>query len=166
MATDKGNEKTKRKYGELYSQHFFEQYKLYLSGIEKISDRRESANKYFLAINTGIFVALGFFIDKIIDKDVPLLFLFGPGLLGLIISIIFYFLINSYRQLNEGKFKVVHEIEKHLPLDLYTREWIALGEGKDHARYYPFSHIEKLIPIVFGIIYLSGMLTIILLSNC
>ena len=89
MATDKSNQKIKRKYGELYSQHFFEQYKIYLSGIEKISDRRESANKYFLAINTGIFVAGGFFIEKTIDKNALLFFLFATGLLGLIISVIF-----------------------------------------------------------------------------
>ena len=53
METDKiNNNDIKKEYGELYSQHFFEQYKIYLNGIEKISDRRESANKYFVTLNT------------------------------------------------------------------------------------------------------------------
>jgi hypothetical protein len=52
-----------------------------------------------------------------------------------------------------GKVRVIHEIEKHLPLALYRYEWKVLGEGKDKRKYYPFSHIELLIPWVFGVIY-------------
>jgi len=62
-------------------------------------------------------------------------------------------LIRSYKQLNAGKFEVIHEIEKRLPLALYKYEWEILGEGKDKNKYYPFSHIELWIPWVFGIIY-------------
>lgn len=38
-------------------------------------------------------------------------------------------------------------------LFLYDYEWKILKEGKDKKTYYPFSHVEMLIPWVFGFIY-------------
>ena len=65
---------------------------------------------------------------------------------GIIICVIFWCLIRSYKQLNTAKFALIHEIEKHLPLALYKYEWKILGEGKDVSKYYPFSHIELAVP--------------------
>ncbi|MDZ4661711.1 MAG: hypothetical protein SGJ18_08830 [Pseudomonadota bacterium] len=72
---------------------------------------------------------------------------------GIIICVVFWYLIRSYRQLNTGKFEVIHKIEENLPLALYKYEWEVLGKGEDNKKYYPFSHIELIIPWVFGIIY-------------
>ena len=71
------------------------------------------------------------------------------------ICIIFWYLIRSYKQLNIGKFVVIHKIEESLPLALYKYEWEILGEGKDKNKYYPFSHIELWIPWIFGILYFT-----------
>jgi len=57
--------------------------------------------------------------------------------------------------LNTGKFKVLHKIESKLPLAIYEYEWEVLEEGKNKKVYYPFSHIELLIPWLFGIIYVA-----------
>ena len=57
--------------------------------------------------------------------------------------------------MNTVKFKVIHQIEQHLPLALYDYEWEILGKGEDKNIYYPFSHVELCIPWVFGIIYLA-----------
>lgn len=46
-------------YGEKYFPHLFEQYKLYVESAEKISDRRQNANNYFLTINTALISFLG-----------------------------------------------------------------------------------------------------------
>ena len=43
---------SEKEYGNDYKSHYLEQYKIYLEGIEKISDRRQSANNFFLTINT------------------------------------------------------------------------------------------------------------------
>lgn len=139
-------------YGEKYSEHFFEQYKLYLQGIEKISDRRENANKYFITVNSGVIVALGFLVQHLNNLFTPYL-ITGVLMLGIVLSVIFYFLINSYKQLNSGKFVVLHKMEESLPIQMYKDEWFALGEGKDKSKYFPFSHIERLVPIIFGIGY-------------
>ena len=76
---------------------------------------------------------------------------------GILICMIFGLLLNSYKQLNSGKFKVIHEIEQNIPLSLYSYEWEMLGKGKNKKLYYPFSHIELLIPWVFGIVYVVLM---------
>jgi len=143
----------KKSYGDNYDSHLFEQYKLYVDGMEKTSDRRQQANNYFIAINTAFISFIGlssqtdFFRNLICIK---LIF----ALVGIVICVIFWFLIRSYKQLNTGKFVVIHEIEKHLPIALYGYEWKILEEGRSKSKYYPFSHIELLIPFVFGAIYL------------
>ncbi len=75
------------------------------------------------------------------------------AIVGIIICVIFWFLIRSYKQLNSGKFDVLHKLEGQMPLALYKYEWEVLGEGNDKNKYFPFSHIELLIPWAFGIVY-------------
>jgi hypothetical protein len=47
----------------------------------------------------------------------------------------------------------LHQIENSLPIELYKQEWETLGKGENKKLYFPFSHIEKIIPIVFGVSY-------------
>lgn len=148
-------------YGDKYKEHFFKQYKIYIDGMEKTSDRRQQANNYFIAINTILTSLLGLsFQANLLTDSFWLRILLS--ILGIIISIIFYFLIKSYRQLNTGKFDVIHEMEKYLPISLYKYEWERLGKGQDKSKYYPFSHIEMLIPWIFGVLYFTLLIYFIL----
>lgn len=135
-----------------YENHLFEQYKIYIQSIENISERRHSAINYFITINTALISALGLsinieFLSELVAFKMVLIFI------GLAVSIVFWYLINSYKQINTGKFKVLHEIESHLPLSLYKYEWEVLEHGKNKNVYYPFSHIELLLPCLLGIAY-------------
>ena len=143
---------TEESYGVNYKDHLFEQYKLYIESVEKISDRRQHANNYFVTINTALISLIGLFFQIKIFEDIVWI----KSLLafvGIIICIIFWYLIKSYKQLNSGKFTVIHKIEEKLPLELYKYEWEILGKGKDKKKYYPFTHVELLMPWVFGVIY-------------
>lgn len=144
---------SEKEYGNDYKNHFLEQYKIYLESIEKTSDRRQSANNYFLTTNTVLvsILALSFQTDFL--KNIFWFKLF-IGIIGILFCIVFWFLIRAYKQLNTGKFNVLHKIESKLPLSLYEYEWEVLGKGKDKKKYYPFSHIELLIPWIFGIMYI------------
>ena len=144
--------KNEKDYGNDYKEHLFEQYQLYVESIEKTSDRRQHANNYFITINTALISLIGLsFQIKVFEN---LAFIKSIlALVGIIVCIVFWYLIRSYKQLNTGKFDVVHKIEEHLPLALYKYEWEVLGKGEDNKKYYPFSHIELIIPWVFGIIY-------------
>jgi len=153
---------TKQNYGPDYQNHFLEQYKLYLSSVEKISDRRQNANSHFITINTALISILGLSFKLTLFENtqwVRALIAF----VGIVICVIFWYLLRAYRQLNTGKFVVIHKIERRLPLSLYRYEWEVLGQGKNTRKYYPFSHIELLIPWVFGIVYV--LLIIVFLNS-
>lgn len=145
--------KEEKDYGSDYKNHLFEQYKLYIESIEKTSDRRHQSNNYFITINTALISLIG------LSFQIPMLencvwFRIILSFLGVAICLNFYYLINSYKQLNTGKFAVVHEIEEKLPLALYKYEWEILEKGKNKKKYYPFSHIELSIPKFFAFLYL------------
>ena len=115
---------------------------------DKISDRRQSANSYFLTINTvivGLISYMSFGSD--IKNSNPYYAL--VSIAGMVICYYWYRLIRSYKDLNSGKFKVVHEIEKQLPISPFDDEWEKLGRGKDKTKYLPFTKIEMRIPWIF-----------------
>lgn len=151
---------SEKEYGNDYKSHYVEQYKIYLESIEKISNRRQSANKFFITINTVLISIIGLSFQNNFLKDIVFFKLFIP-FIGILFCVIFWFLIRSYKQLNAGKFEVLHKIESKLPLAIYKYEWEFLEEGKNQKIYYPFSHIELLIPWLFGFIYLILLLTFI-----
>ncbi len=139
----------------------FEQYKLYLQSASEISDRRQKANEYFLTVNT-ILVSLIVFISQYEKVKNPELIITFIAVIGIVNSIITYFIIRSYKQLNSAKFKIIHELESDLPANLYSYEWVLLGKGVDRKKYWPFSHLELKIPFLFGVVYLAlGLLYLI-----
>lgn len=127
----------------------FEQYKLYVEMADRVSQRRMSANAFFTTVNTLLLT----FATFIGNKD--LLWTVFIGVIGCIISFTWYFTLNSYRQLNSGKFIVIHEIEKLLPLSCYAFEWEILASGNKKSKYWPLSHVEKVIPVIFFLAYIA-----------
>jgi hypothetical protein len=141
-------------YGPKYGEDLFEQYKMYVEMADRISERRAAANNFFLTANTLLISIFGVVVgkDALLKNSTGIWFpLFA--LSGLAFSITWFYIVKSYRQLNSGKFKVIHEIEKHLPLALYKGEWEALGEGLDPNLYRPLTHIENYAPMTFELIY-------------
>jgi hypothetical protein len=131
---------------------YLEQYKLYLEMLDRISERRQTANSYFLTINTGLCGLVGYLFSRDAAPELHNLFWLIP-IAGILLSYFWYRLVRSYRDLNSAKFTVVHLIEEHLPLAPYKAEWIELGEGKDSKRYTPFTHLEIWVPRSFMIMY-------------
>lgn len=156
---------SKDEYGSSYQDHLLDQYKLYVEMADKISERRANANSFFLTVITALIsivgIVSGFGTQAI---SVFSFWITTVSIVGLILCYSWYRILESYRQLNSGKFKVIHEIEKKLPLALYHGEWIMLGQGSDPKLYRPLTHVEKWVPtlfamlfavtLVFGIIYL------------
>jgi len=138
-------------YGDKYVEHLLEQYKLYLASAEKISDRRQTANSFFLGLNTALLGLLGWLHTSQNTKS-DVLFVAASVAAGLI-CFFWYRMMRSYRDLNSAKFEVIHAIEKRLPLSMYDVEWDVLQRGTDRSKYWPFSHIEMNVPLVFIGIY-------------
>lgn len=131
-----------------YQAHLFDQYKLYVEMADRVSTRRQSANSYFLSINTGLLGLIGYITTKDTGQYLWLL-----SAAGLALSYLWYRLVRSYRSLNEAKFKVIHAIEKALPISPYDAEWEAMGQGKNPKLYKPFTHIEMGVPWVFLVLH-------------
>jgi uncharacterized membrane protein len=153
--TEKDNQLFKiseKDYGQAYKEHLLAQYRLYVENMEKISDRRQNANNYFITINTVLISFMGVLLQAKLLESIPWIKSL-VALVGIIICVVFWFLLRSYKQLNTGKFKVIHELEQQMPASIYDYEWKILGEGKNGKLYFPFSHIEMVIPWIFGIVY-------------
>ena len=84
------------------------------------------------------------------------------GLAGMVLCFLWYRLVKSYHDINSGKFKVIHEIEKRLPLAPYDAEWEMLGRGKNPKLYRPFTHIETGVPWVFFTLHLFVLIRVLL----
>jgi len=133
-----------------------EQYKLYVETAERSSSRRLTANSFFLTINTGISALLGY-MTSIKNVDLAMAQLAVP-VAGIILSYFWYRLIVSYREMNRAKFKVIHEMENHLPFRAFDAEWEAVEHGKNPKKYRPYTNIEAAVPWVF--IAIHGLLLI------
>jgi hypothetical protein len=71
------------------------------------------------------------------------------ALSGCTLTLFWYNIILSYRNLNSAKWQVVQDIEKRLPISPYDAEWDAVQRGKNPKLYRPISHIESWVPWVF-----------------
>lgn len=129
---------------EKYQAHLLDQYKLYVEMADRISARRQTANSYFLSVNTALLGFIGYVSMKDSGDYLWLL-----GMAGLSLSYAWHRLILSYQGLNTAKFNVVHAIEKRLPIVAYDAEWNAVGRGKNHELYKPFTNVELNVPWVF-----------------
>jgi len=134
---------------QLNSQHIFEQYKLCVEMVDRISSRRGIANTFFLSLNTAIIGALSAFY-KDVPSDVGDTFLF----VAIILCITWAFLLRSYRTLSRAKFKVIGLMEKRLPASpFWAAEWKALAEGKDWRIHMSLVPIETVVPFAFVLAY-------------
>lgn len=139
---------------ELSQTHILEQYKLYVEMVDRISARRNLTNVFFLTLNTTIISALGIFLQNKVEIT-PKWLIFIPALAILTQCAAWWWLICSYRKLNSAKFEIINQLEEKLPSTPYASEWKELGEGKDIKKYLPLTYIENIVPILFGIVYIS-----------
>ena len=145
---------SEQEYGVNYRSHILEIYKQYVQLTDKISERRQSANSFFLTLNSAIVALVGYVNVSSGSTQTAASFFWLVAISGMLLSFLWYRLVRSYKDINGGKFKVVHAIEKLLPLRPYDAEWTALGKGKDPSLYLPFTHIEIYVPWIFFIIHL------------
>lgn len=135
-----------------------EQYKLYVEMADRVSARRGQANTFFLTINTAVFTVIGFFWAQ--TRDGFTLMLALPWTILLVQCVAWFLILRSYRQLNGAKFAVIGAMEERLPASPYWgAEWAALGSGQSRSRYWPLSHVEQWVPILFAAGYMGGLLT-------
>lgn len=121
-----------------------EQYKLYVKMTDNVSQRRMSTNLFYISL---LSIILGLPIVSNTNFFLENCFLgIALALFGIILCFLWIVNINSYRQINSGKFKVIHEIEKELPFKCYIKEWEFLGKGQNRKKYLQLSFVEQFVP--------------------
>ena len=147
--------------GEKYQSAILEQYKIYVEMADRVSGRRAIANTFFLTLNTSVFTVFGVFWS--VKPQLVSWFLIFPLLALVGECAAWFYLVCSYRQLNTAKYSVIGAMEERLPASPYWRaEWMALGEGRDRSKYWPLTHLEKWIPVLFAAIYVAGFLAAVI----
>ncbi|MCX4820094.1 hypothetical protein OG883_09285 [Streptomyces sp. NBC_01142] len=140
-----------------YQAAVFEQYKLCVEMADRVSGRRNLANTFFLTFNGGLVAFLGAWLSRADRDGLPVLLLLAGLLVLLAMCAAWWFTVRSYRQLNDGKWKVIGGLEDRLPTRAFSAaEWRALDEGRDWRVYLPLTHVERWVPVIFAGAYLMG----------
>jgi hypothetical protein len=158
-------EKSEAEYGPNYQNHLMELYKFYAGTADAVSTRRQSANVFFLTLNTALIALIGYSFRSNTVENIFLWLLILAVIVGLILCYQWYRTIKSHQQLNDGKFEVINLIEEKLPFAPYAAEWKALGEGKDPKKYKKITNIEMNIPWVFALLHFI-LLCILIWRQC
>ena len=150
-------------YGESkqYYDHILEQYKMYVATAESVSSRRGISNTYFLTLHTLIVTAAGILFEN--NFQFQSKWIVVIPLIGLLTLCWTWWRLNlSYKQINNAKFRVIDEFEKHLPAKPFvSAEWQILGGGKNPKLYRSLSDVENWVPTIFAGLYLLGAILIL-----
>ena len=131
-------------------------YRLHAGLADRVSQRREGANRLYVSLLAGLaaFVAalLRFGVNS---NGAVTATLCVTGVVGALLSVSWYVVIRSYRQLNSGKFAALHELEEKLAYPFFRREWDLLADGKDWSRYWRLTVVETSLPCIFFAIFVA-----------
>lgn len=139
---------SKDTYGETFTADLLEQYKLYVQSAEQVSARRLASNRLLLALNVGLVALYGVqpagFGQSGWVLTVPVL--------GLTVSVVWFRIIRSHKDLNRLKFDLILELERHLPAAPYTCEWRLAEQGRGRS-YRAVTDIERWVPWTFLVLH-------------
>ena len=146
---------TPEKYGEKYNDHLLEQYKLYVEMADRISQRRDQSNRFYVTIVSALAAIVVIIARFGVPENGALLevaFL-AIGLFGIALSVVWLFNIRSYRTLNSAKFEIINRIEKQLPFAGYGEEWEILRPPEGRRPYFQLTRVEQFVPVIFAALF-------------
>ena len=141
-----------------------EQYKAYLTTSEEVLTRRQNTSNFYTTLNTSLLTlavtisGILFGVAQINSLLIISLILFPLSIIGILLNVNWSNLLESYGRLNGAKMRVISEMEKNLPANIYDTEWKVMSEKLYDGKYVSFTSIEKRLPISF--IVLFGILLI------
>jgi len=115
-----------------------------------ISQRRDVMNNLFVTLNLAIIAAITLVFD------IKTIFIIAAGIVMCVIWMLF---IHNFKLLNQEKFNITNEMEQHLPFQPFAKEWESL---KSNKKYREETKLEKVLPIVFIILYIAAGVVIII----
>jgi hypothetical protein len=151
---------SEKNYGDRYQDHLLEQYKLYVEMMDRTTARRNQANGFYTSLLSGLLAIIAIATNKDIAQFQSVKFqavaFLAISILGILLCIVWYINVQSYKQLNSSKFKVIFELEKQLPLACYSKEWEFLKNDNRYKGYSTQTNVERTVPFILAIPY-SGL---------
>lgn len=122
----------------------FQQYKLYTEQKEQFANRSFYTNKFYL----GLIILL--ILIMFLTKDYSFAYGLSSTLIfsiaGMALCILWWINVDSYNFIIKVKLsKVIEEIEKKLPFQPYTQEFLAIKELRKNKKAFVFADIQKLL---------------------
>ena len=148
---------TEETYGDSFGADLLEQYKIYVQSAENVSARRVASSRYLLTLNVALVTLYGLRSEGLVQGYWTVL----VPILGIPVSWLWYQIIKSHGDLNAVKFKIIHQLEQHLPVALYINEWQLAGEGRGKS-YSAVTRIEQWIPLVFLALHMIFLISVFL----
>ena len=127
-------------------------YKLHAELADRVSQRREGANRLYVSLLLGLIALLAALLRFGVGDLSPRVVVLAAGIVGAVLSASWYVVIRSYRQLNTGKFLALQELEQKLAYPFFEREWDLLGKGADRKRYWRLTVVETFLPAAFFVL--------------
>ena len=134
---------------------YLEIYKLHAELADRVSQRREGANRLYVSLLVGLMVSLAA-LARFGLSDTPERYVLATvGVIGVLLAISWFSVIRSYKQLNSEKFRVLHELEQQLVFQFFKREWDPKSDGKKSNRYWKLTNVESALPVIFGLLFVG-----------
>jgi len=142
----------------------FQQYKLYTEQKERFVDRSFHTNKFYLLL------ILALVLTMFLTKDFTFVFGLSSTLIfsvaGIAICVLWWVNVDSYNFLIKVKLsKVIEEIEKKLPVQPYTEEFVAIKDLRKKKREFLFADMQKifvtLVLLLFFVLFMNDLVAII-----
>ena len=130
-------------------------YKLHTELADRVSQRREGANRLYVSLLVGLAVFSAALLRFGIGEAPLQPMLIFIGFIGICLSISWLIVINSYRQLNSAKFRVLHDLEKKLPYQFFTLEWDPSQASEKSNRYWRLTVVEQSLPSIFLLLFVG-----------
>lgn len=130
-------------------------YKLHSDLAERVSQRRESSNRLYVSLTVGIVVFIASLFRFSPSGNPEAWLVASVSGTGILLSMVWWVNIRSYKQLNSEKFRVLRDLEKELVFAFFTEEWDPKSEGRKSNRYLRLTHVEAALPITFALMFAS-----------
>jgi len=131
------------------SEQYLDLYKLAVEMADRVSARRATANAFFLTVNTALLAFVS-------SNSLNVLWL--VALAGIALSVAWWMLLKSYRELNGAKFSVINEMENNLEVRVFNKEWEILKTNRPpgwRGKYAELGTVERVVPLIFAALYVA-----------
>ena len=141
--------------------HLLEIYKLYARLADNVGQRREGAHRLFASLNVALMLSTAAIAQ--LGLEVPSLEMkLGLCLFGMILSFLYWYVIDSYRRLESDRHRVLDKLEKMLPFELFIGEHDPRALDLRSNVHRKLNEAGAAIPIFFGGLYLLILVIVVL----